>query len=83
MTKSKTKKHRFVHPDPEREAPKRSVQKKKVKQKTNTKRGTSLSYIYRDLKGSVITIFIFLFILSLIYFLNQNFNVLDNIKNLL
>lgn len=78
----KKKKHRFVHPDPERvEA---GVKSKAIKtKKANLTSMDEAGAAQKDLKNSLITIVIFAIILAGFYFLDKQYNFFETIKSII
>ncbi len=80
MKNNRQKKHRFVHADPEKITVTASQHQSKTKKNNKFKNSGELDNVFYDLKGSVITITVFLIILFIFYVLNNNFNALDILK---
>ncbi|MDD3480734.1 MAG: hypothetical protein PHW75_00690 [Patescibacteria group bacterium] len=80
--KKKPKKHRFTHVDPERLAV-ASKSKGEIKVKAHETENPQLRYIFRDLRGSVITIGFFVTLLVGVYLLETQFGILEKIKGII
>lgn len=72
------KKHKFVHLDPEQMPGKPKSDEDKNKKNVTNK---EIPYIKEDLKKSVITISIFVFVLIVFYLINGKYDLLSYIKN--
>jgi hypothetical protein len=78
----KKKKHRFVHPDPERvevDVKSKATKSKKANLTSMDETGAA----QKDLKNSLITIVIFTIILAGFYFLDRQYNFFEVIKNVI
>ncbi|MDD3678650.1 MAG: hypothetical protein PHT36_00105 [Patescibacteria group bacterium] len=74
----KAKKHRFTHPDPEKNLP-------KEKPKTNPSKinNHENNHVYHDFKISITTIAIFATIIVIFYVLNDNLNLINRAQEYL
>jgi len=81
----KITKHKFSHPDPEKTTHLNNNTSKGSRHENKKDPHTERELILakKDLRGSIVFIFIFLVMLGVFYFINNHFNLFEKAKNLI